>query len=257
VGYIYFTVSQGRAAVHPVKMPWGDSRDVDDGACLPERREATANPGAAGGDVGSRCEGNAERAGPRTAGRREGRSRLSRPGKEFRARRGDPHVTRPRSGAGCQYLRLAGERLTPAALSAVVKHMCAEMGSALRLAELAEVAGMSRFRLARAFRRTTGMSPHQYLIHLRIRRAVDLMASRELSLGQVAAIVGFTDQSHMTNVFRRVLGITPARYRKALRRRRPDGSTRTTVDLLRGRSGSSGKQRPRGKILQYSSTRKL
>lgn len=238
-------------------MPRGDSRSIDDGALLPECREATANPDAASGAVASRGEGNAERAGPRAAGRREGRSRGLRPGKEVRARRRDPHVTRPRSRAGCQYLRLAGERLTPAVLSAVVEHMRVEMGSALRLAELAEVAGMSQFRLARAFRRTTGMSPHQYLIHLRIRRAGDLMASRELSLGQVAAMVGFTDQSHMTNVFRRVLGITPARYRKTLQRWRPDGPTRVTVDLLRGGSGPSGKERSRGKILQYSYTRKI
>jgi AraC family transcriptional regulator len=83
----------------------------------------------------------------------------------------------------------------------------------LRLAELAQVAGMSSFHFAREFKRTTGTTPHQYLIKYRIERAKALLAKEELPLIEVGLRSGFSNQSHFTRLFRRITGTTPNSYR--------------------------------------------
>ena len=79
----------------------------------------------------------------------------------------------------------------------------------LKLAELAQVAGMSSFHFAREFKRTTGTTPHQYLIKFRVERAKALLARRDLPLIEVGLQTGFSHQSHFTRLFRRVTGLTP------------------------------------------------
>jgi AraC family transcriptional regulator len=85
----------------------------------------------------------------------------------------------------------------------------------LRLAELAQVAGMSSFHFAREFKRTTGTTPHQYLIKFRVERAKALLAKNDLPLIEVGLQTGFSHQSHFTRLFRRVTGTTPNAYRLA------------------------------------------
>lgn len=85
----------------------------------------------------------------------------------------------------------------------------------LKLAELAQVAGMSSFHFAREFKRTTGTTPHQYLIKLRVERAKALLARKDLPLIEVGLQTGFSHQSHFTRLFRRVTGTTPNAYRLA------------------------------------------
>lgn len=86
----------------------------------------------------------------------------------------------------------------------------------IKLAELAQVAGMSSFHFAREFKRTTGTSPHQYLIKFRVERAKALLAKRDLPLIEVGLRSGFSHQSHFTRLFRRVTGTTPHSYRTQL-----------------------------------------
>jgi AraC family transcriptional regulator len=86
----------------------------------------------------------------------------------------------------------------------------------IKLAELAHVAGMSSFHFAREFKRTTGTTPHQYLIKFRIERAKTLLAKRDLPLIEVSLRSGFSHQSHFTRLFRRVTGTTPHSYRTQL-----------------------------------------
>lgn len=83
----------------------------------------------------------------------------------------------------------------------------------LSLAELARVGGMSTFHFAREFKRTTGTTPHQYLIKFRIERAKALLAESEMPLVEVSSRSGFSHQSHFTRLFRRVTGTTPQSYR--------------------------------------------
>ncbi|CAN5841288.1 hypothetical protein BH18ACI4_BH18ACI4_10270 [soil metagenome] len=85
--------------------------------------------------------------------------------------------------------------------------------SDLSLAELARVAGMSTFHFAREFKRTTGTTPHQYLIQFRVERAKGLLTGSELPLVEVSSRTGFSHQSHFTRLFRRLTGTTPQSYR--------------------------------------------
>jgi len=82
----------------------------------------------------------------------------------------------------------------------------------LGLDDLARAAGTDRFSLTRLFRKHFGLPPHAYLVQLRLCAARDLLG-RGASPADVAADVGFADQSHLGRWFRRAYGLTPARYR--------------------------------------------
>lgn len=88
-----------------------------------------------------------------------------------------------------------------------------QMDGNLGLDELATAAGIDRFRLTRQFKRTFGTSPHAYLVRLRLRAARRLLASGHRP-AQVAAMVGFSDQSHLGRWFHRAYRMTPAAYRQ-------------------------------------------
>lgn len=87
--------------------------------------------------------------------------------------------------------------------------------TAVSLAELASLCGLSKFQLVRAFSRTVGLTPHAYVIQKRTERARRLISSG-LPLADVAACVGFTDQSHLTNTFSKKYGVSPGVYARAL-----------------------------------------
>jgi AraC-like DNA-binding protein len=86
----------------------------------------------------------------------------------------------------------------------------------LALEELAAVAGLSTFHLVRTFARVHGMPPHAYLLQIRIFRARALLFSGQ-PIADVAASLGFTDQSHFTRSFKRLLGVTPGQYARSAR----------------------------------------
>ncbi len=88
-------------------------------------------------------------------------------------------------------------------------HMTQDIG----LDDLAQVAGVDRFRLSRAFKAAFGLAPHAYLIQLRLARARRLLAGGQLPI-DVAATLGFADQSHLGRWFQRAYRMTPAAYRK-------------------------------------------
>lgn len=79
------------------------------------------------------------------------------------------------------------------------------------LAELARLVGLSPYYVHRVFEREVGLPPHAYLESVRIRQAQRLLAQGE-PIAQVAASLGFSDQSHLTRRFTRLLGITPGHY---------------------------------------------
>ncbi|MEV5434491.1 AraC family transcriptional regulator [Streptomyces sp. NPDC052682] len=83
------------------------------------------------------------------------------------------------------------------------------------LAALATDLGLSRYQLLRAFRTTMGVPPYAWLAQYRVIRARGLL-DRGLRPAEVAALVGFADQAHLTRWFRRVLGVTPAAYRNSV-----------------------------------------
>jgi len=89
----------------------------------------------------------------------------------------------------------------------------AQMERDVGLDELAGYADMDRFRLTRQFQRTFGLSPHAYLIRLRLRVARALLASGQ-EPADVALKVGFADQSHLGRWFKRAYRLTPAAYQR-------------------------------------------
>lgn len=96
----------------------------------------------------------------------------------------------------------------------VREKMDAGLHADLSLLEIAAESGYSRTHFLRMFRASTGMTPHQYLMTLRIDRAKELLANPNSNLIDVATICGFSSQSHMTTVFRRLVGLTPTDYRR-------------------------------------------
>jgi AraC family transcriptional regulator len=79
----------------------------------------------------------------------------------------------------------------------------------LTLSSLAMVANLSPSYLIRQFKHTTGLAPHQYLIQRRVDRAKELLVAGKLTIAEVAASVGFADQSHLNRHFKRLLGVSP------------------------------------------------
>lgn len=84
----------------------------------------------------------------------------------------------------------------------------------LSLAEIAEIAGLSQFHFARAFRKSTGLTPQNYLMQQRIERAKVLLAKDELPIVEVSLRTGFKNQSHFTTLFRKFTKFTPKMWRE-------------------------------------------
>ena len=96
----------------------------------------------------------------------------------------------------------------------VTERMRAKYATNLRLEDLAEGVGLTTFQLIGLFKRTVGLTPHAYLTQIRLS-----MACRQLRhdpvLADVAAAVGFYDQSALNKHFKRCYGITPLQFAKA------------------------------------------
>ena len=88
--------------------------------------------------------------------------------------------------------------------------------SKLSLQMLAKESGYSRVHFLRIFLAATGCAPHNYLLKLRVDRVRELLASPMLSLTDIALECGFSSHSHLTRVFRQILGATPSEYRRSL-----------------------------------------
>jgi AraC-like DNA-binding protein len=84
------------------------------------------------------------------------------------------------------------------------------------LQELAEAVGANRFVLLRAFRRAVGVPPHAFVLRLRVERA-RMRLARGADISQTALELGFADQSHLSRVFKQVVGMSPGAYRREMR----------------------------------------
>jgi AraC family transcriptional regulator len=109
--------------------------------------------------------------------------------------------------------------LTSRQVNLVTDFVRANIDQDLSLSMLAQQIGLSPYHFARQFHRATGQSPHQYVLSQRIEQARQLLREADLPLSQIALVSGFTDQSHLTQTFKRSLGYTPAMYREEQRNR--------------------------------------
>ena len=108
--------------------------------------------------------------------------------------------------------------LPRARLRAVLEYIEEHLDGNPSLEQLAAVARLSVYHFARLFKAATGLPPHQYVILRRVERTKQLLqAGTDLSLAEVAAGAGFSDQSQFSHHFKRLVGVTPGQYRMSAR----------------------------------------
>ena len=123
------------------------------------------------------------------------------------------HVLAPRQPARGQ-----DGTLPRVKLGAVVEYVEEHLDAGPTLEQMAAVARLSAYHFARQFKRATGLPPHQYVILRRVERARQLLqAGTDLSLAEVAACAGFSDQSQFCHHFKRLVGVTPGQFRTPAR----------------------------------------
>lgn len=102
-----------------------------------------------------------------------------------------------------------GSGLSARALKAATDYVGDNLAGELSLAELAAQANLSPYYFSRLFKRSTGVSPHQYVVRERVRKAKELLLRGGLPVAAVAREVGFADQGHLSRHTKRLLGATP------------------------------------------------
>ena len=102
----------------------------------------------------------------------------------------------------------------PQAVGRAIEYLSEHCDRNVALSELAAAAELDGFLLTREFTRSMGIPPHAYHLQRRIRVAQGRLAAGE-SATDVAQQLGFSDQAHMTRLFKRIVGVTPGRYRAA------------------------------------------
>lgn len=99
------------------------------------------------------------------------------------------------------------------AMGVVTSYMRDNLARDMSLSELAHLAGLSTAHFCRSFRKAAGVPPHRYLLNIRIEKALELLATNDKSISDIAAEVGYDDPSYFARLFRKQLGIAPHAYR--------------------------------------------
>lgn len=132
------------------------------------------------------------------------------------------HLLREHSSLGGQDRRkVEGEPeggLSGRALKRATDYVGDNLAGEISLAEVAGAANLSERHFSRLFKESTGVSPHQYVIRRRVEKAKDLLAGTDLRVVEVALLCGFAHQGHLARHFGRLIGATPARFRRESRR---------------------------------------
>jgi AraC family transcriptional regulator len=115
---------------------------------------------------------------------------------------------------GAQSSALVPGGLAPWQMRMVREHILAHLAAPLSVRDLAAVARLSHRHFARAFKASFGMAPHAFVMRRRVERAKAMILDSGLPLSEVALACGFSDQSHLTRLFSRVAGVTPAAWRR-------------------------------------------
>jgi len=116
-------------------------------------------------------------------------------------------------------------------LRCVLDYMQSHLDHNITLSELAGLVDLTPRYFCKVFKQAIGRPPHQFQIEQRIERAKSLLCRPEVSVTEVALMVGFSSQSHLNAYFRREVGVTPARYRAEVRQNRPPPRGARQLDI--------------------------
>lgn len=123
------------------------------------------------------------------------------------------HTLRNYSSFEMKLLSSVNGGLAPVTWRRVQEFIFENLGKPLALEQMASVAGLSPSHFLRSFKKTTGQSPHQFVITARLNHAQDLIRNSNLDFSVIAESAGFASHSHMTAMMKRVWGSTPSRIR--------------------------------------------
>lgn len=125
--------------------------------------------------------------------------------------------------------------LTPAAMRRLTALVETAGNRRVTVAEMAEAAGLSKSWFATAFKQSTGTTPLQWQLCLRIEKAQEMLLHSPVSVADVADELGFSDQAHLTKAFRQIAGQTPAAWRRAqrLRQSTPPATTGGAIGITK------------------------
>lgn len=107
--------------------------------------------------------------------------------------------------------------LSPKVLRRAIDRLRSDVDADVSLAALASEAGLSRFHFCRAFKESTGMSPHAWLRHHQLEQAMNMLRTTEDSVVSIAAALGYSSQSAFAAAFRKLTGDTPSDWRRRMR----------------------------------------
>ncbi|MEI7297621.1 AraC family transcriptional regulator [Paraburkholderia tropica] len=102
--------------------------------------------------------------------------------------------------------------LSPLQWQRVRDYCFAHLAEKITLDALADLCGLGRFAFLKQFKQTIGMTPHAWLVRLRLEHACSLLSRRPQAIASVAQAVGFYDQSHFNRAFRQAFGVAPSTY---------------------------------------------
>src|SRR5262249_50683954 len=105
--------------------------------------------------------------------------------------------------------------LGPARLRRITELVHAEIEDELSLDKMAKTAGVSPAHFSQMFRKSTGESPHQFVLRHRVERAKEMLRASEARVLDVAVACGFKTQQHFARVFRQMCGVSPTEFRQA------------------------------------------
>lgn len=91
----------------------------------------------------------------------------------------------------------------------------AHLDQNMSLDDLANIAGISKYYFCRLFKQTTGIPPHQYIVRRRIEKAKELLKCSNLTTVEIALECGFAHHSHLSRHFKRLVGVSPQKFRKS------------------------------------------
>lgn len=103
--------------------------------------------------------------------------------------------------------------LAPSVMKRVAEFVISHLQEPLTISDIAQIAGLSEFHFSRMFKKSTGESPHSYVLRRRVDTAKQLLVSSRMELTEIAKVCGYANQSHFAAQFRNFTSVTPRRYR--------------------------------------------